>query len=94
MSDNLLVAELQSLRTELASLSARVFAIEAKLEERQERVEGRIPGVGSPVTVNYSFAASQLPEIPPFPSTATSSAGPSVSGSPGATVPLVALTSW
>lgn len=85
MSDNPVVAELQSLRTELANLSARVFAIEAKLEERQERVSGRSPGVASPVTVNYSFTSSQVPEIPPFPTTATSSAGASAAGSPGAT---------
>ena len=64
MSSNPLVAELQALRQELASLSSRVLQLE-------EQVGTQRSGIGSaftsptPVTVNY--VGSPLAELPPFP---------------------------
>lgn len=63
MSDPAL-AELQSLRQDLAALSVRVLALEERLVDRSAT-----PGpFSSPVTVNYvSTGGSPAVEIPPFP---------------------------
>lgn len=58
------LAELQSLRQELASLSVRVLALEERLADT-----GSTPGTfSSPVTVNYlTGSGTGYPEVPPFP---------------------------
>ena len=76
------LAELQALRVDLAALSARVLALESRLEEQHFTTP-----LASPVTVNLTqnSAASSLPELPPFPSpsvAATSPAGSGVSATP------------
>ena len=61
-SPSSLVAELQSLRRDLAELQARVLALES-----QGAAEGP-QSFSSPVTVNYTLGAGsqQYPSLPPF----------------------------
>lgn len=61
---NPVLAELQSLRQELASLSVRVLALEERLADT-----GSAAGAfSSPVTVNYvTGGGTGYPEVPPFP---------------------------
>ena len=69
MSDsNLLLAELQSLRLDLAALTSRVLALESRLEHREEFATP----VRSPLVVNYAGNAGSptIPVFPPFPSAA------------------------
>lgn len=61
---NPILAELQSLRQDLAALSVRVLALEERLSEES----GARSLFSSPVTVNYVGGGSTPgPEIPPFP---------------------------
>lgn len=61
---NPVLAELQALRRDLASLSVRVLALEERLVD-----SGTTPGTfSSPVSVTYvSAGGAGLPEVPPFP---------------------------
>ena len=84
---NPVLAELQSLRQELASLSVRVLALEERLADT-----GSTAGAfSSPVTVNYvTSGGTGYPEVPPFPtfersfsSPGSGQSSPPVRGSPG-----------
>ena len=57
-----LLAEIQSLRQDLAALSSRVLALETR---RSEPAASTPVSLSSPITVNYG--GGPLPEVPPLP---------------------------
>jgi len=84
MSEGALLRELEELRAEVRTLVFRVTALEAQLLVRNTTT-------GSPVTVNYSVAAGNLPEVPPLPGTTSFTSPPRVS--PQSAPPTVSASS-
>ena len=66
MSQQALLAEVQSLRRDLAELSLRVLALESRdIPEAAESIGRSAPA--SPLVINYTGGGAALP-LPPFPS--------------------------